>query len=381
MPFTLDPEVAEAFAPFAADADGRTPPPVGDVTARRATLEAVFGYLDTAQPFPDDVTISDHELTTVDGATIPLRWYTRTDASGEPGPAVLYMHGGGMIAGRVSLFDGSVSRYVSASGTPILSVDYRRAPEHPHPAPVEDVYAALGWLHEHAAGLGVDPARIGVFGDSAGGGLAAAVSILARDREGPAIAKQILVMPMLDDRTVTPDPQFAPYVVWSWDDNRTGWQALLGDAAGGPDTPAYAAPARVLDPAGLPPAYIEVGQLDVFRDEDLAYAMRLGQAGVPVEFHLHPGVPHEFDFFAFNSAAARRAIADRVRALASLRPRLLPHDPPRPPERGVVMDTAGIVRLAAALRYQGADRVAHLAGEGGRNTTGATITVDGEAAA
>ena len=271
MSFTLDPQVAEALAPFAAETAGSMPPPVGDVAARRAALEAVFRYADTAQPFPDDVTITDHKLTTVDCATIRLRWYARKDASGEPGPAALYLHGGGMIVGHVGLFDGSVSRYVSASGTPILSVDYRLAPEHPYPVPVEDAYAALAWLHEHAADLGVDPARIGVFGDSAGGGLAAAVSILARDRKGPAIAKQILVMPMLDDRTLTPDPQLAPFVVWSWDDNRTGWQVLLGNAA-----------------------------------------------GVPVEFHLHPSVPHEFDFVAFNSAAARRVIADRVRALASL---------------------------------------------------------------
>jgi acetyl esterase/lipase len=225
---------------------------------------------------------------------------------------------GGFIVGDIDMFDGSVSRYVSAGGTPILSVDYRLAPESPHPGPVEDVYAALVWLHAHAADLGVDPARIAVFGESAGGGLAAAVSILARDRNGPAIAKQILVMPMLDDRTVTPDPEVAPFAVWTWDDNRTGWHSLLGDAAGGPDTPAHAAPARVADPRGLPPAYIEVGQLDIFRDDDLTYALRLGQAGVPVELHLHPGVPHCFDVIAFNSTAARRVVADRVRALASL---------------------------------------------------------------
>jgi acetyl esterase/lipase len=318
MSFALDPEVAEALAPFAAAAANSAPPPVGDVAARRATLEGVFRYGDTAQPVPDDVASTDHELTTGDGARIRLRWYARKDAPAEPGPAALYLHGGGMIVGHIGLFDGLVSRYVSASGTPILSVDYRLAPEHPHPVPVEDVYAALVWLHEHTAALGVDPARIAVFGDSAGGGLAAAVSILARDRNGPAIAKQILVMPMLDDRTLTPDPHIAPFAVWSWDDNRTGWQALLGDAAGGPDTPAYAAPARVADPAGLPPAYIDVGQLDIFRDEDLTYALRLGRAGVPVELHLHPGVPHEFDFIAFGAAAARRVNADRVRVLASL---------------------------------------------------------------
>jgi acetyl esterase/lipase len=318
MSFTLDPEVAEAFAAFAPKRTGGTRPPVGDVAARRVAVEGVFRYAETAQPPADDVTITDHKLTTADGATILLRWYAPQSASGAPGPAALHMHGGGMIVGNVGLFNGLVSRWVSASGTPILSVDYRLAPEHPHPAPIEDVYAALVWLHEHAADLGVDPARVGVIGDSSGGGLAAAVSILARDRKGPAIAKQILIMPMLDDRTWTPDPQIAPFAVWTWDDNRTGWQSLLGDVAGGPDTPAYAAPARVADVGGLPPAYIEVGQLDIFRDEDLTYALRLSQAGVPVEFHLHPGVPHEFDFIAFASTAARRVMADRVRALASL---------------------------------------------------------------
>jgi acetyl esterase/lipase len=153
MSFTLDPEVAEALAPFTPPA-GSTPPPAGDVAARRAMLEGIFRYADTAHPHPDDVTITDHELAAADGATIPLRWYARKDAPGEPGepgPAALYLHGGGMIAGRAGMFDGYVSRYVSASGTPILSAGYRLAPEHPHPVPVEDAYAALAWLHEHAA--------------------------------------------------------------------------------------------------------------------------------------------------------------------------------------------------------------------------------------
>ncbi|WP_433728054.1 alpha/beta hydrolase [Nocardia sp. CA-129566] len=318
MSFTLEPQVAQAYAPFAAAMADSTPPPVGDVATRRIVFEERIGQADAAQPFPDGTAITDHRLVTADGATIRLRWYTRKDTSDIPGPAALYLHAGGMFFGHIDLFDGSVSRYVSASGTPLLAVDYRLAPEHPHPVPVEDVYAGLVWLHEHADDLGVDPARIGVFGDSAGGGLAAAVSILARDRKGPAIAKQILVMPMLDDRTPSPDPQLAPFVTWSWDDNRTAWQALLGDAAGGPDTPASAAPARVADPAGLPPAYIEVGQLDIFRDEALTYAVRLSRAGVPVEFHLHPGVPHRFETVAFASDTARRVMADRLRALVSL---------------------------------------------------------------
>jgi acetyl esterase/lipase len=318
MAFTFDPQVAEALAPIAAALAGTTPPPVGDVASRRAALEGLIGHTDTAQPTPADVVLTDHKLVTADGATVRLRWYARQGMPQEPGPAAVYFHGGGMILGHIDLFDGSLARYVSASGTPILSVDYRRAPEHPHPAPVEDAYAGLVWLHEHAGELGVDPARIAVFGDSAGGGLAAGVSVLARDRQGPPIARQILLMPMLDDRNLEPDPELAPFVLWSWDDNRTGWGALLGDAAGGPDVPAHAAPARVADPAGLPPAYIEVGQLDIFRDEALTYALRLSQAGVQVEFHLHSGVPHEFESIAYTSDAAKRVITDRVRVLAAL---------------------------------------------------------------
>ncbi|WP_290052166.1 alpha/beta hydrolase, partial [Amycolatopsis solani] len=278
MALSLDPEIAEALAPMA----GATPPRVGDIAARRALWEPIIGAAGTAQPIPADVRTSEHHATAGDGARIKMRWYTKEGAT--PGPAVLFFHGGGYIFGHIDLFDGPVSRYVSASGVPMLSVEYRRAPEHPFPTPLEDGYAALTWLHEHAAELDVDPARIGVMGDSAGGGLAAGLTILTRERGGPRIARQILIMPMLDDRTTTPDPHIAPYVLWSYDDSRTAWPALLGDRT---DVPATAAPARLEDATGLPPAYIEVGQLDVFRDEDAAYATKLGRAGVEVEFHLH----------------------------------------------------------------------------------------------
>ncbi|WP_405662611.1 alpha/beta hydrolase [Streptomyces sp. NBC_00079] len=316
MSLSFDPEFAQVFAPMAEAMAGATPPPVGDVAARRAMWEPIIGAASAAQPVPADVTSTEYYATADDGTKITMRWYAKTDA--PRGPAALFFHGGGYIFGHIDLFDGPVARYVSTSGVPMLSVEYRRAPEHPFPTPVEDAYAALRWLHEHAGELDVDPARIGVMGDSAGGGLAAALSILARERGGPAIARQILLMPMLDDRTTTPDPHIEPYLLWSYDDSRTAWPALLGAAAGGPDVPATAAPARLEDASGLPPAYIEVGQLDVFRDEDLAYALKLSRAGVPVEFHLHPGVPHEFDSIAFTTDVARRAIADRVRALASL---------------------------------------------------------------
>jgi acetyl esterase/lipase len=316
MSLSWDPEIAAALAPMAGAMADAPPPAVGDIAARRALWEPIIGAAGTAQPIPADVKTREYSATAGDGARIAMRWYTKDGAT--PGPAVLFFHGGGYIFGHIDLFDGPVSRYVSASGVPMLSVEYRRAPEHPFPTPLEDAYAALGWLHEHAAELGVDPERIGVMGDSAGGGMAAALTILTRERGGPKIARQILLMPMLDDRTTTPDPHIAPYVLWSYDDSLTAWPALLGDAAGGPDVPATAAPARLEDATDLPAAYIEVGQLDVFRDEDIAYATKLSRAGVPVEFHLHPGAPHEFDSIAFGSDVARRAIADRIRVLRSI---------------------------------------------------------------
>jgi acetyl esterase/lipase len=223
-----------------------------------------------------------------------------------------------MIAGSVALYDGPVARYVSNSGVPMLAVDYRLAPEHAHPIPVEDCYAGLEWLAEHSGELAIDQARIAVMGDSAGGGLAAGVALLARDRGGPALAHQILIFAMLDDNNTTPDPEIAPFAVWSYDDNITAWGALLGDAIGGPDVPIYAAPARAADLSGLPPCYLEVGQLDIFRDEDLAYAQRLSRAGVTVEFHLRPGVPHEFETIAFAADVARRAVGDRLRVLRGI---------------------------------------------------------------
>lgn len=316
MPFELDPEVAKALEPMIAAMGEMTPPPVGDIASRRTVNEAIMAQTGAAQPVPDDVTITDYHTTARDGARLLLRWYTTEGAA--PGPAVLYLHGGGMITGSVALYDARLSRQVSRSGVPVLAVDYRLAPEHPYPAPAEDSYAGLVWLSGHSAELGADSARIAVMGDSAGGGLAATVAQMARDRGGPALAQQILIYPMLDDRNTIPDPHLVPFTVWSYEDNLTGWRALLGDAAGGPNVPAYAAAARAADLADLPAAYLEVGQLDIFRDEDLSYALRLSQAGVPVEFHLHPGVPHEFDTYAFGADVARRSAADRLRVLKSL---------------------------------------------------------------
>ena len=317
MTFTLDAQVAAVLA-AASEQNGPPPsPPAGDVAARRVALDAMLEYFNNeAQPVAGKVDISDHRVVTPDGATLLARWYRQP--SGDSRAAVLYLHGGGMIVGSVPIFDGPVSRYVARTGVPMLSLGYRLAPEHPHPVPVEDAYAGLAWLAGHAAELGIDPGRIAVMGDSAGGGLSAGVAILSRDRNGPAVAHQLLIYPMLDDRSTVPDPYIAPFAGWSYDDNVTGWNALLGTGHEDRAIDPPAAPGRLQDAAGLPPAYIEVGQLDIFRDEALRYALTLSQAGVPVELHLHPGVPHEYDAIASGADVSRRAQSDRDRVLRSL---------------------------------------------------------------
>jgi acetyl esterase/lipase len=316
MSFTLDAEVAAVLA-AATGQNGPPAPPAGDVAGRRAALDPMLEYFNNhAQPVAGKVDITDHAVVTPDGATLLARWYRQP--SSDSRAAVLYLHGGGMIAGSVPIFDGPVSRYVARTGVPMLSLEYRLAPEHPHPTPVEDAYAGLTWLAGHATELGTDPGRIAVMGDSAGGGLAAGAAILSRDRNGPAVARQLLVYPMLDDRTTVPDPYIAPLAGWSYDDNATAWDALLGTGHQHREIGPSAAPGRLNDAAGLPPAYIEVGQLDVFRDEAVRYALTLSRAGVPVELHLHPGVPHEYDAIAPGADVSRRAQADRDRVLRNL---------------------------------------------------------------
>lgn len=272
----------------------------------------------TRQPVAG-VQMHRYTVDAADGAALTVNWYRPVGPCG--GGAALYLHGGGMILGLSelgALFDWSARRYVADSGVPLLLVDYRTAPEFPHPIPLLDCFAALVWLAGHAGELGFDPARVAVMGDSAGGGLAAAVCLMARDRGGPAVALQLLIYPMLDDRTTVPDPELVAFSTWTYDDNATGWQALLGADAGGDDTDAYAAPARAADLSRLPPTYIDVGDLDIFRDENIVYARRLADAGVPTELHVHPGCPHAFEGLAPNAAVSRRAIADRVRRLRAL---------------------------------------------------------------
>lgn len=234
-------------------------------------------------------------------------------------PAVLHMHGGGYVMGSAEGSDAANRALVAELNCAVFSVDYRLAPETPHPGPLEDCYAALAWLHAQAGELRIDAARIGVKGESAGAGLAAALTLLARDRGTLPLAFQHLIYPMIDDRTGasgwTSENPFVGHHVWTAAQNAFGWTALLGDAAGGTEVSSYAAAARAENLQGLPPAFIAVGALDLFLEEDLAYARRLARAGVPLELHVYPGAFHIFIMPPHTSRVAQAAVRDSREAL------------------------------------------------------------------
>ncbi|KTF70158.1 alpha/beta hydrolase [Sphingomonas sp. WG] len=222
-------------------------------------------------------------------------------------PAILHIHGGGMISGRARNMTAFCQTIAAEFDCVVVNVDYRLSPETRFPGPVEDNYAVFAWLVENAAELGVDPSRIAVLGGSAGGGLAAMVTMLARDRGGVQPCQQILLYPMLDDRTGStrkPAPHLAP-VGWSAEANAFGWSAFLGVPAGSAKVPAGAVPARAPNLSGLPPSFIGVGALDLFVDEDLDFGRRLIEAGVPTALHVSPGAFHAFDFVVPDAAVSK----------------------------------------------------------------------------
>ena len=317
MSYELDTELVRAMAALGARAAEAPRPARGDWCAVRASASAGLAYMATLTPPSSGVSRASFTTATTDGEDeIELRWYVKTGAA--LGAAVVYTHGGGMLAGSLDLYDEVVSWYVAQTGVRFLSVGLRLAPEAPTPtAMAEDSFAGLCWLVNHAGDLGVDATRVAVMGDSGGGGPTAGAAILARDRNVP-LAKQILIYPMLDDRNTTPGPIPEALLTWGYDNNYTGWVTLLGDEIGGDTVSAIAAPARLSDFTGLAPAYIEVGDLDIFRNESIAYASGLASAGVPVELHVHPGAPHGFERFVPDSQVAQRAMRDRARAVAAV---------------------------------------------------------------
>lgn len=232
-------------------------------------------------------------------------------ASGQR-PGVLFVHSGGLMFGdRFSGLDRMID-FVEQLGVVLVSIEYRLAPEYRDPYPREDVYAALEWMALHAESLGVRLDRLLIAGASAGGGLAAGAALAARDRGGPRLCGQLLDYPMLDDRGITKSTlQFDGIGVWDRVSNETGWGALLGEARGGPDVSPYAAPARATELCDLPPAFLDVGSAEIFRDETVAYADALWNAGGQAELHVWPGGFHAFDIFAPHTALSRGMIATR----------------------------------------------------------------------
>ena len=221
-----------------------------------------------------------------------------------------------MMFGSIEIDGPTCEGYAIDLDCLVLSVQYRLAPEFRYPAAVDDCYAALAWSADHASELKLDPERIAIGGESAGAGLAAGTALLARDRGGPRIAFQALAYPMLDDRNDTPSAcEFDEIPSWSRQHNGSAWRALLGEQAGGTDVEAYAAPARASDLSGLPPSLVQVGELDVFRDENIAYATRLMQAGVPTELHVYPGAYHGWDAAAPAAPLSVRARDERTGSL------------------------------------------------------------------
>ncbi|QIJ60835.1 alpha/beta hydrolase [Streptomyces sp. JB150] len=304
-PVPFDPEVAAVL-----EALGEQPPltPGAIPEVRAAVAAGAPG--DDALRCGGDLTWEERTVSGAPGGPeVTLLIGRPADAGPGAGLPVLYhLHGGGMVAGGRRHLAPDVLTWTRSLRTVTVSVEYRLAPEHPHPAPLEDCYAGLVWTARHAADLGGDPERLVVVGASAGGGLAAGLTLLARDRGGPVPAAQMLLSPMLDDRDRTcSGRQMEGLGMWDRVSNATAWNALLDGNAGGADVSPYAAPARARDLSGLPPAYLDAGSAETFRDETVAYAGRLWQCGVPCELHVWPGGCHGFDGLAPDSRLAHRA--------------------------------------------------------------------------
>jgi acetyl esterase/lipase len=283
---------------------------IPDIVARRATVQQILSSMEV--PENPNVTTEDRVVPGPEGEPdISVRIYRPAGATGTL-PGIYYIHGGGMILGDVAGEDIAATMLCEQVGAVVVSVEYRLAPEHPHPAPVEDCYAGLRWMTDNTADLGVDADRIAVYGASAGGGLTIATALLARDRGGPGIRFMMPIYPMIDDRNETASSQEITDIgIWDRAGNIEAWAWYLG----GKPADEYAAPARAVDVSGLPPAFIDVGTVDLFRDEDIAFAQRLMAAGVPCELHVYPGSYHAAETFAPDAALSRRIWASRIDAL------------------------------------------------------------------
>lgn len=289
----VDPDIRDIVAQF--------PPLLPTRETLPALREAVLGLYP-----PADTPFEERHIPGPAGAPDVRVLVHRPPVDGRALPAILYLHGGGFIAGTPDMMASDNAKLAREQGAVVVAVQYRLAPETAFPGPVEDCYAALRWMAAEAAALGIDAARIVIYGQSAGGGLAAATALLARDRGGPALTAQFLLYPMLDARTGTPkapvDNPVTGAFGWTRESNRFGWWAMRGDKAVSPESLAYFSPAEADDLSGLPSTFIAVGSLDLFLEESLAYAQHLSRAGVPIEAHVYPGAIHGFDMFRGENA-------------------------------------------------------------------------------
>ncbi len=284
--------------------------PLPTMTAETvAMIRAAGGSISANQVvLSDAVERTDHVVS--QDPLVTVRVHRPKGVTG-PLPCYFSIHGGGYIIGSYTMDDAKFDALCPALGIVGVSVEYRLAPETAYPGPLEDCYAGLAWTHEHADELGIDRGRIGIGGTSAGGGLAAGLALLARDRGEVPIAWQLLDCPMIDDRQLTASSQWEGLAIWSRESNTYGWRSYLGDLYGTADIPYTAAPARATDAelAGLPPAYVSVGSVDGFMDEDIEYARRLNHVGVPCELHVYPGACHGYAM-AIDSTVAQQSRAD-----------------------------------------------------------------------
>ena len=308
----LDPELRVVLEKLPADRHLD----LNKIPAARAKMKKMMTAMLASLPAVEGVTSQDEFVPGAQGdPAVRVRVYRPTDQPSKL-PALYWIHGGGYVMGDIDQDDRLMMQLVKRIGCVAVSVDYRLAPEHPFPAPVEDCYAGLKWLFTHTSEFGVEASRIAIGGASGGGGLCAGLALMVRDRGEVPVAFQLLIYPMIDDRNVTA----ASYAItdprmWNRESNRLGWKAYLGRDGGGADVSPYAAPSRATDLSKLPPAYIPVGALDLFVDENIEYAQRLIQAGVPTELHVYPGAFHGFDLFAPSAKVSKQFKADRDDAL------------------------------------------------------------------
>ena len=284
-----------------------------------------FDYLDAVregmtnspkEPIADDINVEDQFIEGPDGNSLRVRIY-KLKGQTETVPALLWIHGGGYVMGVPEGDDGLCQRFVKEADCVVVSVDYRLAPEHPYPAPLEDCYSALKWVADNSEALNIDVNRIGIAGASAGGGLTAALALLTKDRQGPNLIFQMPLYPMINDLNDSfSNKEITGNYVWNYSLNERGWSMYLGDLKDSDNIPYYAAPARatVEDLQGLPYTYTCVGQLDPFRDETLQYVTKLAQAGVDVDFHLYAGAYHGFESLNPHADIANKTIKEYIDA-------------------------------------------------------------------